>query len=159
MDSANQGPAAHPLRVLLAGLQAGVIGICGALLWLGVNAVWQRRSFWTAANLMASTFYGDRAIHSGFARITLAGLALYIVVYGVLGAVFAGAASGRARGLRLVLIGMLFGIAWYFLSFGFMWKKISPLMVLLHFERPTLVGHLLYGGIVGRFESFLGPGE
>ena len=155
MDSANERTPAYGSSVWLAGLEAGTLGVFGMLAWLGVSAAWQRRSFWTAANLMASTFYGDAAIHSGFARSTLSGLALYFSLYGLLGALFAAALPARARGLRLVLAGAVFGVGWYYLSFALLWKKISPLVWLLHTQRPTVIGHLIYGGIVARFPRFL----
>src|SRR5262245_17299169 len=72
---APQEATPEPLRAgafscALAGLQAGMVGVCWMLAWLGVSAVWQRRSFWTAANLMATAFYGERAIRAGFATRT-----------------------------------------------------------------------------------------
>lgn len=155
MDSAIPSHTVPRWPALLAGLQAGVLGTVAALSWLGASAAWQRRSFWTAANLMASTFYGDASIHAGFARSTLTGLALYFVLYGTLGALFAFLCSGRLRGLRLLLAGILFAIAWYYFSFGLLWKRLNPLLALLHPERPTVVGHLLYGSILARFERFL----
>jgi len=154
MDSATDGTVPPRWMAALGGLQAGVLGAGLSLLWLGVNSAWQRRSFWAAANLMASTFYGDDSIHTGFARSTVTGIAFYIVLYGLLGALFAYGISGRIRGLRLFLAGVVFGAAWYYFSFGLLWKNVSPLLVLLHPQRPTLVGHILFGGIVGRFERF-----
>ncbi len=158
MVSANGGVAPGRAAALLAGLQAGIAGTVAALIWLGASSAWQHRSFWTPANLMASTFYGDRAIHAGFASSTVSGLALYFSLYGVLGACFAAALAGRATGLRLLAIGLLFGLAWYLFSFGLVWKRVSPLVTLLHVQKTTMVGHLIYGGIVGRFEWFVEKG-
>src|ERR1039457_5804178 len=80
MNSTAHRPA-NPLAVSLAGLQAGMIGICWMLAWLGVSAMGQRRRFWTAENLMATVFHGDTAIRRGFASSTLSGLALYLLAY------------------------------------------------------------------------------
>jgi hypothetical protein len=155
MDSANESVTAYVGDTLLAGLQSGILAVLALLVWMGVSAVWQGRSFWTAANLMASSFYGDAAIHSGFAHSTLSGLALYVVLYGALGAVFAAAVNGHVRGVQLLLFGLLFGLAWYYCSFGLLWKRFSPLMALLHAERPTMVGHLIYGGLTSRYTRYL----
>jgi len=154
MASANNSIPAHSITGL-AGLQAGVLGVFAMLAWLGVSARWQRSSFWAAANLMASTFYGDAAIHYGFARSTLSGLALYVLLYGTVGAIFGLVVHQQARGLRLLLLGIVFALAWYYVSFGFLWKRLSPLLALLHTEQPTIVGHLIYGAILGRFDQFL----
>src|SRR2546422_1022851 len=90
---------ANPLAVFLAGLQAGMMGICWMLAWLGLSSLGQRRSFWTAENLMATVFHGDNAIRRGFGTSTLSGLALYLLIYSLLGAVFAAAVRTRFTGL------------------------------------------------------------
>ena len=89
MNASTAHRPAKPLAVFLAGLQAGMIGICWMLAWLGLSAMGQRRSFWTAENLMASVFHGDAAIRRGFGTTTLSGIALYLLIYSLLGAVFA----------------------------------------------------------------------
>jgi hypothetical protein len=125
------------------------------LAWLGVSATWQRRSFWTAENLLASAFYGDDAIRSGFAFSTLSGLALYLLLYSLLGAALAALVRERASQGRTVLLGMAFGMGWYYASFHLLWKSLMPLVPLLHTERPTVIGHLLYGAILGRYPGYL----
>ena len=107
----------NPPAVFLAGLQAGMIGISGMLAWLGFSAMRQRRSFWTAENLMATVFHGDAAIRRGFGSTTLSGLALYLLIYSLLGALFALAARNRFTGLGTLLVGMLYSVGWYFLWF------------------------------------------
>ena len=89
MNASTAHRPANPLAVFLAGLQAGMIAICWMLAWLGLSAMGQRRSFWTAENLMATVFHGDAAIRRGFGSTTLSGLALYLLIYSLLGAVFA----------------------------------------------------------------------
>jgi hypothetical protein len=164
MDSANVGPARAPasgVDALLSGLQSGVLGALAMLAWLGVSARWQRRGFWTAANLMASYFYGESAIRSGFSWSTVSGLALYLFLYGLLGACFGMLVARRVRGLRLALLALIYGLAWYYLSFGILWKKLAPLVVLLHAERPTVLGHVIYGSFLARTRRGLtdAPGE
>lgn len=155
MDGATQTPVKSRLDTPLAGLQAGMLGACWMLLWLGVSAEWQRRSFWTAENLMASAFYGERSIFSGFAGRTLSGAALYLLLYSALGAVFAWAAGRRLRPLRVFLLGITFALCWYYLSFRFLWKSVFPLIALLHSATPTALGHLIYGGALGRYPKYL----
>src|SRR5437764_14484293 len=95
MEPAMESPRPDALSSTLAGLQAGMLGVCWMLAWLGLSAVWQRRSFWTAENLMATAFYGERALRSGFASRTLSGLALYLLLYSLLGALFAALLRNR----------------------------------------------------------------
>src|ERR1039458_918590 len=103
MNSTAHRPA-NPVAVFLAGLQAGMIGICWMLAWLGLSAMGQSRSFWTAENLMASVFHGGAAIRRGFGFSTLSGIALYLLVYSLLGAGFAVAVRNRFTGLGTGLL-------------------------------------------------------
>ncbi len=157
------------LSALLAGLEAGMLGALALLVWLGVMAVWQRRTFWTAENLMATVFYGDAAIVRGFGARTFSGLALYLALYSLLGALFALAVQNRMPRLRVMLLSVLFALSWYYLSFRVIWKALDPLITRLHVEAPTMWGHVLYGAMLGRYPRYLareekasppsGPGE
>jgi hypothetical protein len=125
------------------------------LAWMGVSAVWQRRSFWTAENLMASVFYGDAAIRRGFGFSTLSVLALYLILYSLLGAGFAIAARSRLTGAGTLLVSILFSLAWYYLWFHWVGRSVMPLIGLLHSERPNLFGHVIYGSLLARFHAYL----
>ncbi len=145
------------LASVLAGLQAGMMGTLAMLVWLGMSAVWQRRTFWTSENLLATTFYGGAAVHNGFSFRSISGLALYLLLYSTLGCVFALVAGKRAASPRLVLAGIATGLAWYYLSFHLLWEKIGPLIPLLHAVGPTVLGHAIWGAALGRFPLFLPP--
>jgi uncharacterized protein DUF6789 len=158
MDPATERHPAYALSAFLAGLQAGMLGVLWMLAWLGISAAWQQRSFWTAENLMASGFFGAGSIHSGFATQTLSGLALYLALYSLLGGLFALVLRDRLPRLRTLLVAIAFAIAWYYLSFHLIWKSIMPLVALLHVQRYTVLGHLIYGTILGRYPLYLaGP--
>src|SRR5438270_12734503 len=155
MDAATDPPRASAAAALLAGLQSGILGVFWMLAWLGVTASWQQRSFWTAENLMASAFYGPRAIHSGFAMQTLSGLALYFLIYGLLGAGVAVLLGDRLPRTRILLIAMVVALAWYYLTFRVIWRSILPLVALLHVERTTAFGHVIYGFVLGLYPRYL----
>jgi hypothetical protein len=150
----------HSKRIaaFLGGLQAGMIGVGWMLAWLGITAVWQRRSFWTPENLMASAFYGGSAIRNGFSSITLSGLALYLLIYSLVGAFFALGMRDKVSPSRTLLIGVLGGLCWYFISYRILWNAALPLVALLHAERATILGHLIYGTFLGRFPAYI-PGR
>jgi hypothetical protein len=122
---------------------------------MGASAVWQRRSFWTAENLMASVFYGNAAIRRGFAASTVSGLALYVLLYSLLGAGFAMAVGGRLQRLRLALASVAFALCWYYAAFHLAAKAAWPLVALLDTERTTLLGHAIYGAVLARFPEYL----
>ena len=155
MDPATESTRPTKLLAGSAGLQAGMLGACWMLAWLGVSDVWQQRSFWTAENLMASAFYGEAAIRSGFASRTLSGLALYLLLYSLLGALLALVVSDRMPRVRVFLVSLLFALTWYYLSFRLLWKSFLPLVALLHSAQSTSFGHLIYGAVLGRYPAYL----
>jgi hypothetical protein len=143
------------IAVFLAGLQAGMIGICWMLVWLGLGAMGQRRSFWTAENLLASVFHSDTAIRRDFAWSTLSGIALYLMVYSLLGAAFALAVRSRFTSLGTVLVGVFVSVAWYCLWFRALGQTLMPLVWLLHAENSTAFGHVIFGALIARFPAYL----
>ena len=155
MGVAREPRTTDTLSVCLAGLQAGMAAALFMLAWLGLAAVWRQSSFWTAENLWASTFYGASAIRSGFATSTLSGIALYLLVYSTFGGVFAAAVRGKLPSLTLVLAGVAVAAGWYYLSFHVIWHAINPLVSLLHAERPTLLGHVIFGAALAGFPRYL----
>jgi hypothetical protein len=149
-------PAAF--SAMLAGLQAGMVGALWMLAWLGVSAAWQNRGFWNSENLFATAFYGGDAIRSDFGVKTLPGLALYLVLYSLLGGIFALALRRRVGSGRMMLAGILFSLGWFYISFHVLWKSAMPLVYLLYPDRQTVVGHLIFGVCIGRFPAHY-PGQ
>jgi hypothetical protein len=155
MASANESPGRN-LRLSLAGLQAGMLGALIMLGWLALSSVWYRRSIWSVPNLLSSTFFGDTAFRNSFNRMTFSGLALHLTLYSLVGVIFALAVRDRAGRLRATLIGMIAALVWYYLMFGFIWKAVNPTLALYSPDRSMLIGHLLYGGILGKFRGYAG---
>src|ERR1035437_10252922 len=144
MNSTAHRPA-DPLAVFLAGLQAGMIGICWMLAWLGLSAMGQRRSFWTAENLMASVFHGAPAHRPGFGFSTLSGIALYLLIYSLLGALFAVTARTRFTGLGAVLLGVLFSVGWYCLWFCALGQTVMPVLWRPHAKNTSAGAQVFLG--------------
>jgi hypothetical protein len=155
MDAATPKPRAAAIPALLAGMQSGLLGVVCMLGWLGVTAEWQQRNFWIPVNLMASAIYGPRAIHSGFAFETISGLAIYVVLYTALGGALAFVARDRLSRGWAFAAAMIVAVGWYYLSFRLLWRSLMPLVALLHVERATVFGHLLYGAVLGAYPARL----
>jgi hypothetical protein len=155
MNAATENRPPGGIPAFLAGLQGGMMGVLWMLLWLGISALWQRRSFWTSENLIASAFYGEAAIRGGFAGSALSGTALYLLVYSVLGGVFGTVARRESRQVRLLLLSLAFSLGWYYLSFHVMYRSVLPLVYLLHTERTMVLGHLVYGTLLARFQNYI----
>ena len=155
MDAAEAPEKSGALDALLAGLEAGMFGALAMLAWLGLASVYYRRSFWAVPNLMASTFHGEAALRWGFALTTPAGVAIFLLIYAVLGAVFGVLVQDRTTRARAALLGVLVALGWYYISFGSLWKAVNPLVPLYVQDRPLLAGHLIYGGLLGRMPFYL----
>ena len=159
MAVAAKNPPPESLDGFLAGLQAGMVGVLWMLAWLGISAVWLRRSFWTAEDLFATVFGRDTSL-DGFGGATVSGLALYLLLYSSLGGLFALVATRRSalpamRPVRVALLAIALGLVWYYLSFHWLWRNVAPLVTFLHPERSTIVGHVIYGAALGRFHAYL----
>src|SRR5712692_8364914 len=151
------GNGARPNWFLaLAGIQAGVVGALILLGYLALDSKWHSRSIWAIPNLLASTFYGESAYGPGFGARTSAGIALLLFLYGVLGALFGLVVRDQSTRMRVMLAGLIFGTGWFFLSFDILWKHVNPLVKMYSPDRAMLVGHVLYGGVLGgRFPAYL----
>ena len=155
MASGNHTGTVSRIHILLAGLESGVIGGLAMLAWLALVSLWYGRSVWSISNLLATTFYGNSAFRRGFRWATLSGLGLHVVVNGLLGIAFGFAVSGVASRLHVRVLGLLFGIAWYYLWFGFLWKHVNPLVPLYSPERGMIIAHFALGAFLGSFPKYL----
>ena len=140
----------------VAGIEAGTVGALVLLGYLALDSAWHRRSIWSVPNLFASTFYGESAYQAGFGARTSAGVALFLFLYGALGLLFALTVRDHGTRIRVLLAGLIYGTGWFFLSFDILWRHVNPLVHLYSPDRAMLVGHLLYGGALGRgFPAYL----
>jgi hypothetical protein len=153
----SSGNAARPhWSLALAGIQAGTVGALILLGYLALDSAWHRHSVWTVPNLLASTFYGESAYRQGFSAGTSVGVALLLLLYGALGLLFALVVRDHGTRMRVVVAGLIYGTGWFFLSFDILWKHVNPMVQIYSPDRAMLVGHLLYGGVLGRgFPAYL----
>lgn len=160
MDAPRDGRPRQGLDTFLAGLQAGTLGTLWMLAWMGLCSALERRSFWMPENLLATALRPRGEIAVDFTWSTVSGLALYLVIYSLWGAAFALVACRTPMTrARTSLLALVFALAWYYLAFHYLWKTISPPIALLDLTRVTVVGHLIYGLVVGRFDRHLPRAE
>ncbi len=142
-------------HVLLAGLEAGTVGGAAMLIWYALSSAARGRSPWGIANLIAATFHGEPAMRSGFHFATLSGMALQLVIGGVVGMLFGLALRAYARRGRVLLLGVLAGVGWYYFSYSLIWRHVNPWIPLYSPDRVILVGHVFLGGALGLFPRYL----
>jgi hypothetical protein len=155
MSPATELPSAPPIPRWLAGLARGVTGVGWMMAWLGIGSIWRGRSFWTAENLMAGAFYSGTGWRDDFAFPTLAGLAVYVVIYGTLGSLFAAAVGDRISPHRVRLLALAWALAWYLLAYRLIYRHALPLLAFEYAETPTLLAHFLFGLWLGGYPKWL----
>jgi hypothetical protein len=104
---------------------------------------------------MATLLHGGAAIVPGFGARTPSGIAVYLLLYSLLGAAFAILLPRRLTPLGLMLAGVLVSVGWYWLWFRALGQTVMPLVWMLHSERPMTFGHVLYGVMLARYPVYL----
>ncbi|MBI1786115.1 MAG: hypothetical protein HYR60_01010 [Acidobacteria bacterium] len=154
MTGSDRHPSAPRSYVVLAGIETGVLGGLAMMAWLAVVSLWHGRSVWSIANLLATTFHGESALRRGFRWMTVSGLALHFAAAGLLGAAFSVVASRMSGRARIMLLGLLVGVGWYYLWFGYLWNQVNPLVPLYSPDGGMLVAHLALGAFLGSCPRF-----
>jgi len=159
MDAANGsggsdvGTRRGVLRAALAGLEASVVGTFFLFGWLMIGSLWSGRSIWLMPNLFATTFYGGGIYRNHFLRASWTGVALIVVVYGVLGVLW-GCIWRERRQKWLALFGAIAGLGVYYLFFDLVWKHFNPLVAVYAPVRQLQIGHVLWGIVLARSPGY-----
>lgn len=141
--------AAQIIRRAISGLEAGVVGGIAMLGFLTAAALWRGDVWWAPANLLGTTFYGRRAFHTAPGMATLAGAAFHIVITGTVGGLFGLACGGVRERRRLVMLGALAGVFWYYLADAIFWRWVNVLVPAYAPEPSTLLAHAIFGACLG----------
>jgi hypothetical protein len=116
---------------------------------LAAWSMWHRHVWWEIPNLLGSTFYQSRAFYSGPGKATLAGGALELTMTGTVGAIFSVICGNVRSRHRLILLGTLAGVGWFYLANTVVWPRINPLVPIYWPEPATVLSHVLFGACLG----------
>jgi len=155
MPSGDQSGWISKINLAMAGVEAGILGGLFMMLWLAILSLLQGRSVWSVPKLLASTFYGEAARRRGFRWTTLSGVALHLIVSVVAGLLFGSVVNGIASRGRVMTLGLAAGVAWYYLSQGFFWKYVNPMVPLYTSGGGMLLAHVGFGFFLGSFPRYL----
>ncbi len=147
--------ASHPVSYALAGLQAGISGALGLLVWMSLAARFFGKSVWWPMNVLASVFYGGFSLRTNAGRYTFTGAALVFFVYGLVGVGFGLLWRERKAGLGLLSASLLTGIVAYYFLFKTAWQHYSPEGALYAANRQVFCGHLIYALLLARLTKFV----
>ncbi len=138
-----------PVRRLASGIEAGVVGGAAMLATLVSSSLLRGHAWWEVPNLLGSTFYGSRAFRLGASMATVSGTAFHFVMTGTVGGLFGLACGGVRQRRRLVLLGILAGVVWYYLAAAVFWNHINPLVPAYSAQPVTAFSHALFGACLG----------
>ena len=134
---------------LMSGIEAGIIGGLAMLLLMVSGSLLRGHVWWEVPNLLGSTFYGSRAFRTGASFPTLSGAALHFVITGTIGGLFGMACGGIQQRRRLVLLGLLAGVVWYYLGDAIFWRRVNPMVPEYSPQPVTILSHALFGACLG----------
>ncbi len=141
-------------RYVLAGLQAGIGGAIGLLLWMSLASRFFGKSVWWALNVVGTIFYGDFALRNSAGRYTFSGVALIFLLYGSIGILFGLVWRDRRGGGALMVATLLTAVVAYYVLVKWAWRNVSPLGAVYAPERQIFIGHLLFATILTRYPRF-----
>lgn len=137
---------------LLAGLDTGFAGAVVFIVWLLFHSWLVREYWWAKLNVLAALFYGDSVFSAGPGFVTFTGLALVLLIYSVLGAIFGLLARPR-HPLSNLFAGIGFVLLWQAAVDSFIWRRFHPFAPSFLPLVATLPGHLLFGIALARFSG------
>jgi hypothetical protein len=145
-------PAPFRRRVLgaLIGIQAGVFGGLAIVGFMIVVAVSEGDPWWAYSNILATAFYGGRALRAGAGWVTISGVALQVLLTGLAGAIFGALFAMVESRSRRLLLGVIWGLSWFYITQS-LYRAIARLIPVYAPELALLGAHAVFGLILGRF--------
>jgi hypothetical protein len=148
-SSAQLSPrAARQLWGAVFGVKAGVLGAFAIILMMSALLLAQGYRWWAFPNVLATAFYGRRALGSGPGWITLSGIAIQVFSCGVGGILFGSIFAGLPRGFRRRLLGLIWGLAWYYFTAWF-YERFEWLIAFSLPAIPLMAAYAVFGLILG----------
>ncbi len=147
------------IEVLTArqGLAAGMVGGLALALVAGALSAAAGRGLWTPVNAAGSFFLGVQPIPAGPAGLlTLVGLAVMLLVGGLLGALYATAQETLDNPSLLVIAIYYGGVTWITATFLLL-SWLNPAVQAVWRSGALLAGHLAYGALLGLVAIWRNP--
>lgn len=161
MNPQNRGPEHPPggglapwaCRVA-AGLDTGLAGAVALCVWLVVSSLAGGGFWFSRLNLASAPMYGDLVFSSGAGWHTLAGGAVYLLIYSLLGVVYACLPASREGWLNLLTALGYAGLV-HLCADAWLWKRFHPFAPPYFAPLAIAPGHLLYGIALWRYPARL----
>jgi hypothetical protein len=139
----------------LAGLETGILaGLC-LLLWQALGSLLVGEAAWRVSTDLAAAFFGHVVYRNSEWAAALAGIALQVFEGGLVGVLFGLLLRARWAWRRLVLLGLLASLAWYYLAYEIVLRALAPGRYPPAMRLPLLASHLAFGLVLSVYPRFL----
>lgn len=139
----------------LAGLEAGVLGGLFALCWYAGSSLLSAEPAWRVPVRLADAVFGAGIHGHGRAVAAIVGVAVQISSAGTCGTLFGLAIRGLRGVPRVALLGLVFGMGWYYVGHGILLRRLGAGLYPVASPWSLLMGQVLFGMILGRYPLFL----
>ena len=149
-------PNTPALIMGLAGLQAGVVGGLAGLSYVMLDGFLRGRGPWPFPNLLSTAIYSRSGSALAFTWATMSGIALQLVLTGLLGLLVSRLLIqylARPRFCRIV--GLLVGSSWYYVTVRFLWPDLNLDVTRYQPASGALLGYVVLGLVLGLYPKFL----
>lgn len=142
-------------RRALAGLDAGVTGSLGVMVWFLFHS-WARGDVWYSKfNIAAGIFFGNRVFQSGLSFVTIVGVAAIVVLYSIVGIPAAWIIPARSGYLLRFASALLFTSGLHFAFDLWVWPHLSPFASTYFPRSATVPAHIIYAACLVRLPGRL----
>jgi hypothetical protein len=137
------------LWALLGGVHRGVLGGLAMIGWFLLASSLLRQPAWTVLNLLSTLLDRELVLRRGFGWPSVVGLALIVLLGGLAGGAFGLLTRPVQSRRRLLLLGILAGLAAFYATNSFLYRRFGAVAWIYASPRVLLVAHLLFGTVLG----------
>ncbi|MGB9606674.1 MAG: hypothetical protein ACP5U2_03755 [Bryobacteraceae bacterium] len=137
------------LWALVGGVHRGVLGGLAMMGWFLLASSLLRHPAWTVPNLLSTLLDRELVLRRGFGWPSVVGLALVVLLGGLAGGAFGLLTKPVQSRRRVLLLGILVGLASYYVTNTFLYRRFGAVAWIYASPRVLLVAHLLFGAMLG----------
>lgn len=139
----------------LAGLETGVLGGVALLGWYALSSLAAGQAAWEFPARLGAACRGTSYWPEPLGFDVVAGASMHIAGAGVAGVLFGLVARGVTSLRRRFLLGVLFGLSWYYVLDQVLLRSAGAGAYPFLFRRPVIAGYALFGLFLALFPRFL----
>ncbi len=139
----------------LAGLEAGILGGLCLLFWQACSSLVGGEDARIVSVDLVSGIFGRRAPVGGTWASAAAVYALQLLGGGSIGMLFGLLLRAPWAWRRMLLLGLLAGLTWYYLAYEVLLRTLAPARYPPVARLPLIVSHLVFGVVLSAYPRFL----